>query len=671
MADEPRKFLSLPGLTLYDQRLKAWTEARIPTALSDLTDDLGSNPTHTHSQYLTATDIQGKADLSELALVATTGSYNDLQNLPTIPTAVSELTNDAGYLTAHQDISGKANIADLAPVATSGSYNDLTDKPFGEVDESINIVLKPAVFSGTNESGAQPIPLNEVLTTGSCDGLRVGDFYNVTYAGEVYENLEVKSKTLELQGSPASFIYIGNLDSLFLRSNLCPRLSDDSRVTLSDSDLPFLVLGSPQAAFEPDGAEDISATDFIYAFFSPDLDQSLTLTPVAAPSDSFTVELDSTYLSLAEPKYYFFPQLVGEVIETYQIEEGKVQTLSVNGTEYTGVWQFEDLDKDGWHRFGVLALDGYSEESQENWPIVFALELNSEPGHNDPSLAGLFKASALDISETVSFPQTTIRQIDRKFIPAPSWNEITDKPLTSTLVSAGDVNFVYEYKNYRTYWSSTDPYDLQPSGLGCKLVSFDSTLDSPLAQIKSFENSRITIAFTDSGSTYTYIGTPYLVRDATYEDNEIRWALGLPELLSMESAEVQEELIPPVDQANFPFGLEVITQVTDNPEDRYCQTLCLVLDNPASGRDVPYSIYSSRLDIAISFETESSTKIEKKYLPEISWYDIAHKPDIYELIPTNLSEFNNDVGYITLEDVPESSEVDEITEMEINSLFGL
>lgn len=33
------------------------------------------------------------------------------------------------YLTQHQDISGKANSADLAAVATSGSYNDLSNKP--------------------------------------------------------------------------------------------------------------------------------------------------------------------------------------------------------------------------------------------------------------------------------------------------------------------------------------------------------------------------------------------------------------------------------------------------------------------------------------------------------------------------------------------------------------
>lgn len=46
-----------------------------------------------------------------------------------IPTKTSDLTNDSGFLTQHQDISGKANTEDLADVAFSGSYDDLEDKP--------------------------------------------------------------------------------------------------------------------------------------------------------------------------------------------------------------------------------------------------------------------------------------------------------------------------------------------------------------------------------------------------------------------------------------------------------------------------------------------------------------------------------------------------------------
>ena len=90
--------------------------------------------------YLTQhQDISGKANSADLATVATSGSYNDLSNKPTIPDVSGFYTKPAGgipaadlaetYLTQHQDISGKANSADLAAVATSGSYNDLSNKP--------------------------------------------------------------------------------------------------------------------------------------------------------------------------------------------------------------------------------------------------------------------------------------------------------------------------------------------------------------------------------------------------------------------------------------------------------------------------------------------------------------------------------------------------------------
>ena len=39
------------------------------------------------------------------------------------------MTNDSGFLTKHQDLSSYAKTASLATVATTGSYNDLTNKP--------------------------------------------------------------------------------------------------------------------------------------------------------------------------------------------------------------------------------------------------------------------------------------------------------------------------------------------------------------------------------------------------------------------------------------------------------------------------------------------------------------------------------------------------------------
>ena len=70
-----------------------------------------------------------------LATVATSGSYNDLLNLPTIPAAQIQSdytqadTSAVDYIKNKPDLSVYALSANLAAVATSGSYVDLQNKP--------------------------------------------------------------------------------------------------------------------------------------------------------------------------------------------------------------------------------------------------------------------------------------------------------------------------------------------------------------------------------------------------------------------------------------------------------------------------------------------------------------------------------------------------------------
>ena len=90
-----------------------------------------------------------------LAKVATSGSYNDLSNKPI---NVSDFTNDSGYLNytgaaqlfydkaaADQLLALKANSADLAKVATSGSYNDLLNKP--TIPNGMTFAVLPKKYS--------------------------------------------------------------------------------------------------------------------------------------------------------------------------------------------------------------------------------------------------------------------------------------------------------------------------------------------------------------------------------------------------------------------------------------------------------------------------------------------------------------------------------------------
>lgn len=109
------------------------------------------------AEYVTESDLSAKGYLSSVP--DTYAKKTDIPDISgkadktEIPTKVSELTNDSGYLTEHQDISGKANTADLATVATSGSYNDLSDKPI--IPEGA--VIDPALSDTSKNSVANSV----------------------------------------------------------------------------------------------------------------------------------------------------------------------------------------------------------------------------------------------------------------------------------------------------------------------------------------------------------------------------------------------------------------------------------------------------------------------------------------------------------------------------------
>jgi hypothetical protein len=80
------------------------------------------------------TAIAGKANTSSLATVATSGSYADLSNKPTL------------FSGAYADLSGKPS---LSTVATSGTYGDLTGKPSLFSGAYADLTGKPSLFSGS------------------------------------------------------------------------------------------------------------------------------------------------------------------------------------------------------------------------------------------------------------------------------------------------------------------------------------------------------------------------------------------------------------------------------------------------------------------------------------------------------------------------------------------
>ena len=94
----------------------------------------GSTPSDSKvpSEKLTKNSLDAKADTSSLATVATTGDYDDLTDKPTIPSKISDLTNDSDFIETSSTsglIKNDGTIDTTSYSTFSGSYNDLSGKP--------------------------------------------------------------------------------------------------------------------------------------------------------------------------------------------------------------------------------------------------------------------------------------------------------------------------------------------------------------------------------------------------------------------------------------------------------------------------------------------------------------------------------------------------------------
>ena len=129
----------------------------------------------TEDQSLDVVDWNDVENKPNFATVATSGSYNDLTDKPTIPEA--------------PDLTPYAKTADLSPVATSGSYNDLTDKPvIPEAPDLTNYATKDDLANAKPDLTpyAKTADLSPVATSGSYKDLTnkpnlfSGDYQDLT-----------------------------------------------------------------------------------------------------------------------------------------------------------------------------------------------------------------------------------------------------------------------------------------------------------------------------------------------------------------------------------------------------------------------------------------------------------------------------------------------------------
>lgn len=113
------------------------TKSAIPTKTSQLTNDSGFLTAHQDlSTYAKKTDVTVKGIKVSGSTSNLTADTSGVVTIPAIPTAVSSFTNDAGYLTSHQDISGKADKSTtLAGYGITDAYTS------AEVDSKIKAAI--------------------------------------------------------------------------------------------------------------------------------------------------------------------------------------------------------------------------------------------------------------------------------------------------------------------------------------------------------------------------------------------------------------------------------------------------------------------------------------------------------------------------------------------------
>ena len=217
----------------------------IPTQLDELSDDSahrlvtdnekstwnGKQDTINDLETIRSGAASGKTavQFNDLATVATSGSYNDLSNKPTIPTKLSQLSDDS----AHRLVSDTEKTTWNNKSDFSGSYNDLSNKPTiptstSQLTNNSNFVSDSAyVHTDNNYTDNEKNKLADL---------------------ENYDDTEVKESITDLNNS---IITIGKIkaDKTSIPKNTSDLNNDSGYITKNVNDLTHYTLATDTGSF--------------------------------------------------------------------------------------------------------------------------------------------------------------------------------------------------------------------------------------------------------------------------------------------------------------------------------------------------------------------------------------------------------------------------------------
>ncbi|MBP5412791.1 MAG: fibronectin type III domain-containing protein, partial [Bacteroidales bacterium] len=234
-----------------------------PVNISYFTNDAGYLTSYTETQVLSMNGDTLFLTGGSYVVIPTgfSGNYNDLTNKPTIPNKVSDLTNDAGYLTSYTEsqvlsighdtlfLTGGSYV--VLPAGFSGNYNDLTNKP--------TIPTVPAnVSSFTNDAGyltsyTESQALYNVLSLGNTANSQIKNLTNPTDSMDAV-NLRTVISLLENMthkyDSMMNEMY-KTIDSLRKNSDTTSQQNTDTTSSGGFSNAQFSVSDTQKVLFSP------------------------------------------------------------------------------------------------------------------------------------------------------------------------------------------------------------------------------------------------------------------------------------------------------------------------------------------------------------------------------------------------------------------------------------
>ena len=198
----------LSGGLVSDQVILGASASSIKTSGFTISNTYVNDPHVLLTGQAIASELANFGSIASLATVATTGSYNDLLNKPTIPTNTNELTNGAGFITASA----------LTPYATKtelGSYLLTANFTWEKLNGTPTIPSKTSELS--NDSGfITNSALSGYITQNSADARYL---LQTNFSWEnMLDKPTIPTKTSELSND-SGFINSGALAPYLLSSN--------------------------------------------------------------------------------------------------------------------------------------------------------------------------------------------------------------------------------------------------------------------------------------------------------------------------------------------------------------------------------------------------------------------------------------------------------------------